>query len=71
MTWCKHLLNGHGRYLKDHSSSFMTLFRSLQKHVTYQHTALQRVSEETVYALAYLQSILARAPEDAIDLSAV
>ncbi len=36
MTWCKHLLNAHGRYIKDHAGSLLTPLRALQKAVILQ-----------------------------------
>lgn len=36
MTWCMHLLNAHGRYIKEHASSEMTNLRALQKSITSQ-----------------------------------
>ena len=66
MTWCKHLFNAHGRFLKDHATAHMTLLRSLQKNVTFQQSALAKLSHENSDSLLYLKSILERCPEPAL-----
>ncbi|KAF9159335.1 hypothetical protein DFQ26_006631 [Actinomortierella ambigua] len=43
LIWCTNLLISHGKYLKDHSGEFLTVFRGLQKGVGKLHEDLAKV----------------------------
>jgi periodic tryptophan protein 2 len=43
LIWCTSLLISHGKYLKDHSGEFLTVFRGLQKGVGKMHEDLAKV----------------------------
>ncbi len=61
LTWVKQVLDAHGRYLKDHSQSYMPVLRTLQKHITYQQSAMQPLCEQNRHSLAFLASVAERA----------
>ncbi|KAG0237251.1 hypothetical protein BGW42_001518 [Actinomortierella wolfii] len=56
LIWCKNLLVSHGRYLKEHSGEFLTVFRGLQKGVGKLHEDLAKVCNDNTYTLEYLSS---------------
>ncbi|KAF9968757.1 hypothetical protein BGZ70_008388 [Mortierella alpina] len=56
LIWCTSLLISHGKYLKDHSGEFLTVFRGLQKGVGKLHEDLAKVCNDNTYTLEYLMS---------------
>ncbi|KAF9581478.1 hypothetical protein BGW38_001484, partial [Lunasporangiospora selenospora] len=56
LIWCQSLLTSHGKYLKDHSGEFLTVFRGLQKGVGKLHEDLAKVCNDNTYTLEYLLS---------------
>ncbi|KAK3832335.1 MAG: WD40 repeat-like protein [Linnemannia gamsii] len=56
LIWCTSLLISHGKYLKDHSGEFLTVFRGLQKGVGKLHEDLAKVCNDNTYTLEYLLS---------------
>ncbi|KAG0301506.1 hypothetical protein BGZ98_008287 [Dissophora globulifera] len=56
LIWCTSLLISHGKYLKDHSGEFLTVFRGLQKGVGKMHEDLAKVCNDNTYTLEYLLS---------------
>ncbi len=42
LLWCLHLFTYHGRYLKNNSSSLMSVFRALHKHIGQQYRDLAK-----------------------------
>jgi hypothetical protein len=62
-----HLFNKHGQYIKSNHTALMTLLRTLQKHVTQQYGALQKLAEENKYTMMYLRSVLDNCPPEALN----
>jgi hypothetical protein len=62
-----HLFNKHGRYIKENRTAMMTLLRTLQKHVTQQQSALQKLAEENRFTMMYLLSVLDHCPPPAFN----
>jgi len=54
LVWCIHLFSHQGEYIRDNSSSFLSVLRNLHKHVTQQYQDLVRLSDENTYTLQYL-----------------
>ena len=56
LQWSRHVLNSHGRYLRENSSKFASVMRSLHRSLSRQHDGIGKLCEENRYALHFLTS---------------
>ncbi|KAJ7108564.1 WD40-repeat-containing domain protein [Mycena epipterygia] len=54
LLWANTLLMSHGRYLRDRSAEYASVFRILQKGLTDFEQSISRLCEENISTLAYL-----------------
>ncbi|KAJ7778254.1 WD40-repeat-containing domain protein [Mycena metata] len=54
LLWANTLLMAHGRYLRDRSAEYASVFRVLQKGLTDSEQSISRLCEENVSTLSYL-----------------
>ena len=56
LQWSRHILNSHGRYLRENSAKFASVMRSLHRSLSRQHDGIGKLCEENRYALHFLAS---------------
>eukprot|EP01134_Creolimax_fragrantissima_P000177 CFRG0177T1 len=57
LLWSFHILNVHGRYLRDRSDRLQPVFRALQKSASTHKDALAKLCQDNTYTMQYIQTL--------------
>ncbi|KNC82463.1 hypothetical protein SARC_05255 [Sphaeroforma arctica JP610] len=57
LLWSFHILNVHGRYLKERSDRLQPVFRALQKSASAHKDSLAKLCQNNTYTMAYIQTL--------------
>ncbi|XP_063900353.1 uncharacterized protein LOC135119904 [Zophobas morio] len=57
LTWCFHIFNCHGRYIKDNDLNHMSILRLLQRSIIQYKESLYRLCDSNNYAMEYIKTL--------------
>ena len=63
LTWCIHIINCHGRYLKDNALTLSTSFRAIQKNCSRHFDSLSKLCDDNRFMMEYITSLCDKTAE--------